>query len=615
MSRRLTWAAFRALAVLAAISCSTDSQPLTEVMVVVDSDLAEIDSVRVRVDGMGEPKVATATDLEKRPLPRSVAIVHNGGPLGPITVTAEGLAGGATLVSRRAQLSFVRGRNLMLRLYLEQSCAGTKCDARDETCVAGSCESVDVLSTELEDWSGKLPDHREAGEGRDAGVDDSGEGMGGGAGSGGQAGTSQGGAGGKAGQGAGSAGMSMKTCTGCGFDSGTTMPHGTIACEDGACVLRCDSRYTNADQIRGNGCEKAVSGFPWTVSNLDPRNPALMAATVAALSVDCSATLDLGSGALPTQVQICSTQLQPVLVPQASGPDLVVFAARSLSVAAGSKLRFTGARPVAFVVYGDAYIQGELDVSAAGAAGGAGSNFACTPGLGGTGISADHAGGGGGGGFGTSGGEGASATSGAKGGLGGATSSDATLVPLRGGCSGGAGGQGEGAMAAGGAGGGAIQISVAGTLRIGGTIAAAGGGGAHGNDESFIVGDGGGGGGSGGAILLEATRLETVSGAWLTTNGGGGGEGRVYNQPGNNGADGAHASTDAAVGGNGPSSGGNGAVGGMPGMAAPACTSSLYACGGGGGGGGLGRVVLRSADCTLGGRAIPAATCAPPRAS
>jgi hypothetical protein len=610
--------------VFAALSCSDEPEPLTELMVVVDSDMVGVDSVQVRVEGMGDPKVATASDLSKRPLPRTVAILHQGGPLGPIEVTAKALAASdAPLVSQSAKISFVRGRVITLTFRLEQSCVGVSCDEGD-TCMAGSCEPVEIDASDLKEWTGKPPVHREAGAGGRAGGSGSGTG-GGTSGKGGTSGTGSAGKAGSAGtrpagqggQGAGSGAMPpeagsggspvvMKTCTGCAFDSATmSSAHGELTCEDGTCVLRCDAGYTDGDVKIANGCEKSASAFPWKLSNLDAAATALAAATSPALTIDCSATLDLGSGALANPLTVCSQQLQAVVVPQGAGaPDLVVFATRHLSVAAGSTFRFTGSRPVAFVVYGDADIDGKLDFSAVGANGAAGSNFECNPGVGGAGQKDGHAGGGGGGGFGTSGGNGGtSVPDDAPGGPSGPAASDLTLAPLRGGCAGGVGGEGDGAMAPGGAGGGALQISVAGKLRIAGTIAASGGGGAPGDD----FGDGGGGGGSGGAILLEATTIETVAGAWVTVNGGGGGEGRVAFNNLHAGADGAHASTDAAAGGSGQSPGGNGAAGQTVAATAPACDASL--CGGGGGGGGLGRIVMRARDCLLGGSASPPAAC------
>jgi hypothetical protein len=128
-------------------------------MVVVDSDLERIDAVRVLVQGLDEPKVATADDLEARPLPRTVAVVHEGGPFGPIVVIAEAIAADNTVISRRAELSFVRARNVILKLHLDASCAGMTCTERGTTCIAGTCQSSKVEASELRDWSGSPDDH------------------------------------------------------------------------------------------------------------------------------------------------------------------------------------------------------------------------------------------------------------------------------------------------------------------------------------------------------------------------------------------------------------------------------------------------------------------------
>jgi hypothetical protein len=603
------------LSVLAAVSCSPETEPLTQVMVVVDSSMAQIASVRVRVEGMGDPKTATASDLKKQPLPRTVAVVHRGGRLGPITIIAEALAdNGSTLVSRHAELSFVRGRNLMLELELEQRCVGIKCQSGD-TCIDGACEPVEV--DDLPVWSGKTPKHRDAGtDDPDAGTGEGGgtSGAGGsdsGSGTGGHAGTTvTGGKGGAAGMPTSGSGGAMVTamCTACEFDSNVP-PHGKISCDDGVCNVRCDAGYTNADQKNENGCEKAANAFAWKVSNLDPNSAWLSAATSASITIDCSAELDLGVGPLGS-VDICGQQLQPVVVSQSSGPELVVFATKHLQVSSGATFRFLGGRPVVFVVYGDAEIEGHLDVSAIGTTGGPGANTACNPGIGSSGTDdSDHAGGGGGGGFGTMGGSGGtSRPDDAVGGIGGPASFDSSLSPLRGGCPGGAGGKAEGTHASGGGGGGALQISVSGRLFVSGSISAAGGGGAGGSDEFSVFGDGGGGGGSGGAILLEGSKIETVSGAWLTANGGGGGNGRVLYGTAEAGKDGPRLSASPAMGG-GPTSespGGSGAAG-AENAKTPQCSASL--CGGGGGGGGMGRIVLRSTDCTLAGSASPETLC------
>jgi hypothetical protein len=610
--RRLSW-----LLALAAVSCSPDPEPLTQLMVVVDSDLPSIEAVTVTVHGMDDrDKIATADDLDQQPLPRTVAVVNRGGKLGPITVTAEAIKGKQALVTQRARLSFVSGRNLMLRFDLDARCIEKACQLT-QTCNAGVCEDYRVDPNHLEDWSGSLPED-------DAGIllgGSGGQSGGGGAGQGGTGagGGGSGGAGGSGGQGgAGSGGSTPMagsggtppppTCTGCAFDAAVSAPHGSLSCEESGCTLHCDSGYTDADANRGNGCEHRVTAFGWKPSNFDPGANALLAATVDKLVINCSGMLDFG-GTLAQSVDICGQALQPVLLTQSSGtPELVAIAVRSLQVTAGSKFSFSGSRPVVIVVYGDADIQGELGVSAVGVTGAAGSNTGCDTGIGVSGADNDSAGGGGGGGFATRGGDGATPDSSkAAGGPGGQASSDITLSPLRGGCAGGAGGLGNGSRSPGGAGGGALQLSAAGSLRVSGVIAAAGGGG----KAAVSSGDAGGGGGSGGAILLEATQVELLAGGWLTANGGGGGGGRSYYSP-DPGADGAHASSTPAAGGKGTttSPGGAGGAGNVAAVSAPApdCLTS-WSCGGGGGGGGTGRVVLRANSCQLAGGISPTASC------
>ncbi len=621
------------VSMFAVLSCRADTTPLTQLMVVVDSDMTSIDRVRVRVDGMVGAKEATASDLDDNPLPRTLALVHAGGPLGPITVTAEGLDGSALIVTRRAQLSFVQGRNLMLKLDLVSSCAGMKCSGSD-TCVAGGCRTSKVDVTKLDEWSGASPD-LDAGAGEpDSSVMDAGSGGSsgssgrggsggvggrGGTGAGGASGSSSGGRGGSSGSTpeAGSGGSPSPTCDACEFDDATSEPHGSLTCsDDGVCGLNCAAGYTDADQKRGNGCEASAGKFGWVTSNFDP-NAATFAPVIAeSVVASCSTTLSFGSGTLPATVDLCGQQLHPLLHSQGNGaPDLVVLSMRGLTVSAGAQIRFTGSRPVLLVVYGDADIAGKLDVSAVGTAGAAGSNFACGPGIGGNGTSGmPGAGGGAGGGFGTSGGNGGNTTSGRPGGSGGPAQVDNQLQPLRGGCAGGHGGTDDGSPGAGGASGGALQLTVAGTLRVSGIIAAAGGGGRQATDG----GDGGGGGGSGGALLLEASRIEVTSSAWIAANGGGGGAGiwAVDGDPGDNGSHdsavpangGTH--SELASGGLALGTGANGAAGSAPaGSANPPAGTYASQSGGGGGGGGLGRVVLRAADCALAGGMSPSVAC------
>ena len=293
-----------------------------------------------------------------------------------------------------------------------------------------------------------------------------------------------------------------------------------------------------------------------------------------------------------------------------SAAPAVVLSARNFEITSdGGSLRLVGNRPAIILVYGTAptIIDGRLDVHAERSVPGAGGNHAqCGAQRGDNGLRANVGSGsevgtgGGGAGFATRGGNGG-ATSWLqmlRGGDGGSPG-PVTPVPLYGGCSGGVGGittlggmGSAGVGCTGGAGGGAIQISAAGPIRVGGTavITCSGGGGSA---PPARGGHGGCGGGSGGVLLLEGAMLDLRPGAWLTSNGGGGSEGSDYQNTGADfGQDGFLASANPAQGGEGLAAfggdGGNGGAGALPPVSAPA----FYT--GGGGGGSVGRIYLRS---------------------
>jgi len=152
----------------AAAGCAHDR---TEIVVATDSDLAiptELGEIRFDVTGpRGQTQQASITLDGVSALPVSVGLVHEDGPLGPLTVSATGALGDTLVVERRARLAFVSERTLLLRLDLERACMTTACGP-DETCHAGVCRSIDVDPAELEPWTG-LPPHADIDAGSDAG--------------------------------------------------------------------------------------------------------------------------------------------------------------------------------------------------------------------------------------------------------------------------------------------------------------------------------------------------------------------------------------------------------------------------------------------------------------
>lgn len=299
-------------------------------------------------------------------------------------------------------------------------------------------------------------------------------------------------------------------------------------------------------------------------------------------------TIDTGSGdAGPLIANWCSGQ--PALgwgvVSQPNGVEALVLSGSGLSVRGGSTLRFVGLRPAILVVNGPVEVLGEV-ITQAGAQ-------PCTSD---GGAPAAGNGGAAGGSHGTQGGNGGDgALLGSTPGLAGPVNGTPTLVPLRGGCPGGAASSSAPAL-----GGGALQISTSQGLTVSGTINAPGQGGLPGTQG--IPSSSGAGAGSGGGLLLEALTL-TVSGfGSLVANGGGGGSGGSAFEDGTAGA---AATRTGGVGGI-TQPGALGLVGGAGGAGAdvsrPAGNGANgVGASGGGGGGGLGRVRLNVVNaCSLG---------------
>ncbi|HUS62954.1 MAG TPA: hypothetical protein VMZ28_00375 [Kofleriaceae bacterium] len=290
-----------------------------------------------------------------------------------------------------------------------------------------------------------------------------------------------------------------------------------------------------------------------------------------------------------------------VPVEQLGGGSAWAIHARSLTVEAGASLTITGSRPLIVVVDGVITVEGTIsvengadlaDCEEAGVAqpGGAGDD--------------QCGGGGGGGGFQEEGGDGGGCVDGEEAetpAAGGLMAVRDTLEPLRGGCSGAAGGKfdtDEITAAAGGRGAGGLQLIARDRIIIGsgGLIDAAGQGGEGGHmGDTNEVSGGGGGGGSGGGVLLEAPLMVLDDESRVCASGGGGGGGGdagtgADGEPGQPGqcfdgrADGGGASGDAGAGGQGGTTALLSGSGGAP------SPSNLASGGGGGGAGGVIRI-------------------------
>lgn len=364
-----------------------------------------------------------------------------------------------------------------------------------------------------------------------------------------------------------------------------------------------------------------------------------------AMTLACAATVDTNS---PNQ-NLCGNAVEGVTKLQpGDGPTIYVLAVRGLTITSGGSLRAVGQHPLVVLVFGDARIDGSIDVSSATLVSGQtitlesgpGANLDCAAATGSAAVFHPCSSGmcrfwtgGGGAGHVMTGGRGAA--------LG--TNPDSLLVhkpaspggmprgaedvhPLLGGCKGGSGGTIGGLRGTGGNGGGAIALAVAGTLEVDGLIHAGGAGGLGGDavgTSAYFESTGGGGGGSGGAIVLEAEAIRLGAAGRLVAAGGAGGAGAGSNQTtAVFGASGQNGRTDGqpAAGGGSPGGWGTGGSGGThlpPGDGLKGYF--MHGRGSGGGGGSAGRIRIHAqSSCSRAAEALisPAAmyggaACAP----
>lgn len=394
-------------------------------------------------------------------------------------------------------------------------------------------------------------------------------------------------------------------CQGDGGCAGTrldcTPPQECLAwantCSAGMCEfaprvgLACDGGTCNGAGV----CTPGGSPWPYMPANFDPT---ALAFSDGGIIIEC---VDVILDTEPTPATVsgvgCSSRTALPSGGTLSGGALV-FAASSLFIDAGARLTLVGTRPVIFAVSGDVTIAGALVAAANGARPGAGADVSCGAAAGTTGDAGTASRpGGSGGAFGSAGGAGGPGAGNAGTPPGESTPvGTPSLVPLRGGCSGGAGaGSGGGAR---GRAGGAVQVSSTGALVISGLVGAPGEGGRGAGVGSF----GGGGAGSGGGIVLEASTLQLTSAGRVLALGGGGGEGSA-GAAGNDGAAGSRTDGGAAAGGDlGSALGGTGGMGASrhTDAGAGAAGQQTTAFGGGGGGGaGVGRVRFNALSCNF----------------
>jgi len=139
-------------------ACAPDDRPLTQLVLVADTDIADIDTIRFEVSESGNPEteLAEATRSEGSG-PSYVAVVRQEGSLGPVTVTARGFRRGMPRIERVHRVSFVSEQTRVVSLHLLARCLEpSRCPA-EQSCGETGCIGRDLTAPQLTSWSGTPP--------------------------------------------------------------------------------------------------------------------------------------------------------------------------------------------------------------------------------------------------------------------------------------------------------------------------------------------------------------------------------------------------------------------------------------------------------------------------
>lgn len=109
-------------------------------------------------------------------LPGTKSIYTAMDPSIPVEITVAGLKGRDPVVKRQARTSFIKGKRLLLKLYLLQRCIAVTCP-EEQTCTENGCASIEIDPKTLPEYDGDLLEGPEAGPppsdgGGDAGLMD-----------------------------------------------------------------------------------------------------------------------------------------------------------------------------------------------------------------------------------------------------------------------------------------------------------------------------------------------------------------------------------------------------------------------------------------------------------
>ena len=139
------------------LSCAQTEDPLTQLMLVADTDIPGIDTVQFRVEAVDKSRTEMATVARLGDAAAFVGVVRDKGRLGPLTVVAIGFEKNVQRVQRVQRVSFVTDQTRVVKLHLLASCVNKNC-AASETCAETGCVPIDVPPENLEAWTGTAPE-------------------------------------------------------------------------------------------------------------------------------------------------------------------------------------------------------------------------------------------------------------------------------------------------------------------------------------------------------------------------------------------------------------------------------------------------------------------------
>jgi len=157
---RSVWLGAVVMAALAPSGCASSSGGLTELVVLVQTDLRvpdQIDAISLEVMSPSGQMYSTRAERPNFSEPVGISLRYAGGNLSPLRITAIGELARAPVVATRAQTTFVYGERRLLVLYLSSRCIGVVCAERTETCHLGACRSSVVSASALLPWTGTPP--------------------------------------------------------------------------------------------------------------------------------------------------------------------------------------------------------------------------------------------------------------------------------------------------------------------------------------------------------------------------------------------------------------------------------------------------------------------------